>query len=58
MNMKPTKNSTLEIISPKVHVDDEFIVTDYEYHTSHVKRTASGQLQVSCVTCHLQEKMS
>lgn len=55
MNMKPTKNSTLEIISPKVHVDDEFIVTDYEYHTSHVKRTASGQLQVSCVTC--QEKI-
>lgn len=45
--MKPTKKSTLEIISPKVHVDDEFIVTDYEYHTSHVKRCASGQLQVS-----------
>ncbi|XP_030555854.1 inositol-3-phosphate synthase isoform X1 [Drosophila novamexicana] len=44
--MKPTKNSTLEVISPKVHVDDKFIETDYEYQTSHVNRTASGTLQV------------
>jgi len=44
--MKPTNNSTLEVISPKVQVDDEFITTDYDYQTSHVKRTADGQLQV------------
>ncbi|KAH8418431.1 hypothetical protein KR222_010248 [Zaprionus bogoriensis] len=52
--MKPTKNSTLEIISPKVHVDDEFIETDYEYHTSHVRRTAAGQLQVHPQTTALK----
>ncbi|XP_017868142.1 PREDICTED: inositol-3-phosphate synthase [Drosophila arizonae] len=52
--MKPTKNSTLEIISPKVHVDDEFIETDYEYQTSHVKRTATGQLQVHPRTTSLK----
>ncbi|EDW00949.1 inositol-3-phosphate synthase [Drosophila grimshawi] len=52
--MKPTKNSTLEIISPKVHVDDDFIETDYEYQTSHVKRTAAGQLQVHPQTTSLK----
>ncbi|KAM8712114.1 hypothetical protein ACLKA7_012610 [Drosophila subpalustris] len=52
--MKPTKNSTLEIISPKVHVDDDFIETDYEYQTSHVKRSAAGQLQVRPETTALK----
>ncbi|SPP75670.1 inositol-3-phosphate synthase [Drosophila guanche] len=52
--MKPTNNSTLEIISPKVRVDDDFIETDYEYQTSHVKRTASGQLQVHPQTTALK----
>ncbi|KAH8299754.1 hypothetical protein KR044_005475 [Drosophila immigrans] len=52
--MKPTKNSTLEIISPKVHVDDEFIETDYEYQTSHVKRSAAGQIQVHPQTTSLK----
>ncbi|XP_022228941.2 inositol-3-phosphate synthase [Drosophila obscura] len=52
--MKPTNSSTLEIISPKVRVDDDFIETDYEYQTSHVKRTASGQLQVHPQTTALK----
>lgn len=52
--MKPTKNSTLEIISPKVHVDDDFIETDYEYQTSHVKRSAAGKLQVHPETTSLK----
>ncbi|EDX06015.1 GD10255 [Drosophila simulans] len=47
--MKPTNNSTLEVISPKVQVDDEFITTDYDYQTSHVKRTADGQLQAGWI---------
>lgn len=52
--MKPTNNSTLEVISPKVQVDDEFITTDYDYQTSHVKRTADGQLQVHPQTTSLK----
>ncbi|XP_068146921.1 inositol-3-phosphate synthase [Drosophila tropicalis] len=52
--MKPTKNSTLEIISPKVQVDDDFIETLYDYHTSQVKRTANGQLQVHPETTTLK----
>ncbi|KAH8271497.1 hypothetical protein KR018_000960 [Drosophila ironensis] len=52
--MKPTKNSTLEVVSPQVQVDDDFIQTDYEYQTSHVKRTASGQLQVHPQTTALK----
>lgn len=52
--MKPTKNSTLEVVSPKVQVNDDFIETDYEYQTSHVKRTASGQLQVHPQTTALK----
>ncbi|KAH8369865.1 hypothetical protein KR093_001285 [Drosophila rubida] len=52
--MKPTKNSTLEVISPKVHVDDEFIETDYDYQTSHVKRSASGQIHVHPQTTSLK----
>ncbi|XP_060660189.1 inositol-3-phosphate synthase [Drosophila nasuta] len=52
--MKPTKNSTLEVISPKVHVDDEYIETDYDYQTSHVKRSAGGQIQVHPQTTSLK----
>ncbi|XP_017132898.1 inositol-3-phosphate synthase [Drosophila elegans] len=52
--MKPTNNSTLEVVSPKVQVDDEFITTDYDYQTSHVKRTADGQLQVHPQTTSLK----
>ncbi|XP_016941206.3 inositol-3-phosphate synthase [Drosophila suzukii] len=52
--MKPTNNSTLEVISPKVQVDDEFITTDYDYQTSHVKRTADGKLQVHPQTTALK----
>ncbi|XP_030375157.1 inositol-3-phosphate synthase [Scaptodrosophila lebanonensis] len=43
--MRPIKDSVLEIISPNVHVDDEFIETDYEYKTSNVKRI-DGKVQV------------
>ncbi|XP_017837695.1 inositol-3-phosphate synthase isoform X2 [Drosophila busckii] len=52
--MKPTQNSTLEIISPKVHVDADFIETDYDYQTTQVKRTAAGQLQVQPQTTALK----
>ncbi|XP_017049950.1 inositol-3-phosphate synthase [Drosophila ficusphila] len=52
--MKPTNNSTLEVVSPKVKLDDEFITTDYDYQTSHVKRSADGQLQVHPQTTALK----
>ena len=44
--MKPT-TECLEVISPKVQISESFIETDYDYQTSHVKRTANGKIQVS-----------
>ncbi|CAD7012195.1 unnamed protein product [Ceratitis capitata] len=38
--------SSLEVISPKVQISDNYIETDYEYQTSHVKRTANGRIQI------------
>ncbi|XP_020815446.1 inositol-3-phosphate synthase [Drosophila serrata] len=52
--MKPTNASTLEVVSPKVRVENDFITSDYEYQTSHVKRTSSGQLQVHPQTTALK----
>lgn len=39
--------ATLEVISPKVQISENYIETDYEYQTSHVKRSANGKIQVS-----------
>lgn len=39
--------ATLEVISPKVQINENYIETDYEYQTSHVKRSANGKIQVS-----------
>lgn len=46
--------ATLEVISPKVQITDNYIDTDYEYQTSHVKRTANGKIQVHPETTALK----
>ncbi|TMW48393.1 hypothetical protein DOY81_006522 [Sarcophaga bullata] len=51
--MKPT-TECLEVISPKVQITESFIETDYDYQTSHVKRTTNGKIQVFPETANLK----
>ncbi|XP_036334056.1 inositol-3-phosphate synthase [Rhagoletis pomonella] len=46
--------ASLEVISPKVQISDNYIETDYEYQTSHVRHTANGKIQVHPETTTLK----
>lgn len=43
--MKPPATN-VEYVSPNVHISEDFIEADYEYHTAHVKRCADGKIEV------------
>ena len=42
--------SNLEVLSPNVQIDENYIEVDYEYQTSSVKRDG-GKIQVSNLFC-------
>lgn len=43
--MKPI----LEVVSPKVQITDDYIETDYDYQTSHVRHIGNDQMQVNSI---------
>lgn len=47
MSQNIAKMNCLEVISPNLHVDEDFIESHYEYQTTSVRRGTQGQLQVS-----------
>ncbi|KAL9918522.1 inositol-3-phosphate synthase [Glossina fuscipes fuscipes] len=50
--MKPI----LEVVSPNVQITDDYIETDYDYQTSHVRRIGNDQMQVlpECVNLKIR----